>query len=280
MNYRHAYHAGNFADVLKHALLARVVSYLGQKEAGFHVVDSHAGVGVYDLSADPAERTGEWRGGVGRLIGQSLPPRLADYLEPYLGVVRDLNPDGVIRRYPGSPLIATRLGRLQDRYSFNELHPEDHAELAALFAGDRRVRLSCEDGYVTVRAKLPPHERRGLTIIDPPFEVAGEFDRLGRALNDALKRFATGCVMLWYPIKDTAAVDGFLQAAAASGHPRLIAVEQWVREPGGDGPLAGAGLLIANPPYRLAEETEAVLDDLTRRLADGDGAGARLLRLA
>ncbi|MBS1183135.1 MAG: rlmJ [Proteobacteria bacterium] len=280
MNYRHAFHAGNFADVLKHALLARILAYLGRKDAGYRVIDSHAGIGLYDLSADEALRTGEWHGGVGRIRAARLSPALADWLAPWLAAVRAVNGGDDLLLYPGSPAIATALGRLQDRYHFNELHPQDAETLAALYAGDRRVRVGSEDGYITVRAQLPPHERRGVVVIDPPFEELGEFGRLTRALHDARRRFATGCLMIWYPIKDVAAVDAFLQGAAEAGYPRLIAVEQWVRAPGGDGPLAGAGLLIANPPFSLADETEAILPELTRLLGEDEGAGGRVLRIA
>lgn len=280
MNYRHAFHAGNFADVLKHAVLARILAYFARKDAGYRVIDSHAGIGLYDLAGDEALRTGEWQGGVGRIRAARLSPSLSDWLEPWLGALRSVNGGDDLLIYPGSPAIATTLGRLQDRYHFNELHPQDAGTLGALYAGDRRVRLSSEDGYVTVRAQLPPHERRGLVIVDPPFEEAGEFDRLLRAVQDVHKRFATGCLMIWYPIKDIAAVDAFLKGAATVGYPRLIAIEQWIREPGGDGPLSGAGVLIANPPFTLADETEAILPELTRLLGEDDGAGARVLRLA
>lgn len=280
MNYRHAFHAGNFADVLKHAVLARILAYLGRKDAGYRVIDSHAGIGLYDLAGDEALRTGEWHGGVGRVRAARLSPALADWLAPWLSALRAVNGGDDLLLYPGSPAIATALGRPQDRYHFNELHPQDAAALSALYAGDRRVRVGSEDGYVTIRAQLPPRERRGLVIVDPPFEEPGEFDRLTRAVQDARKRFATGCLMIWYPIKDIAAVDAFLKAAAGVGYPRLVAIEQWVREPGGDGPLAGAGVLIANPPFALAGETEAILPELTRLLAEDDEAGGRVLRLA
>lgn len=280
MNYRHAFHAGNFADVLKHAVLARILDYLGRKDAGYRVIDSHAGIGLYDLAADEALRTGEWEGGVGRIRAAHLSPELGEWLGPWLMALRAVNGGDGLLLYPGSPAVATALGRLQDRYHFNELHPQDAATLAALYAGDRRVRVGSEDGYVTVRAQLPPRERRGIVVIDPPFEEPGEFDRLLRAVNDARKRFATGCLMIWYPIKDVATVDAFLQGAIEAGYPRLVAIEQWVREVGGDGPLTGAGVLVANPPFTLADETEAILPELTRLLAQGEGAGGRVLRLA
>lgn len=273
MNYRHAFHAGNFADVLKHAVLAWILTYLGEKDAAWRVIDTHAGVGLYDLAADEALRTGEWTGGVGRVLGASLSEGLTDFLAPWRRVVRDVNGGDDLLVYPGSPTIATRIGRIQDRFHFNELHPEDAAALAALFTGDRRVRVGSEDGYVTVRAQLPPIERRGLLVVDPPFEQAGEFDRLVRAMRDANRRFATGLMLIWYPIKDVDAVAAFRRAAAETGVRRLFAVEQWIRAPGGDGPLAGAGMLLVNPPFTLEDRLRGVLPELTDLMAAGSGAG-------
>lgn len=280
MNYRHAFHAGNFADVLKHAVLARIIAHLARKETGFRVIDTHAGVGLYDLSSDEALRTGEWRDGIGRLRRARPSQALSEFLSPWEGAVRMENGGDDLRVYPGSPRIATDLGRRQDRFVFNELHPEDAEALSALFADDRRVRVDRRDGYVAVRAELPPPERRGLVIVDPPFEVEGEFDRMLKALRDAHKRFATGVMLLWYPIKDVAAVDAFLKAARETGIGRLVAIEQWIRDPEIAGPLAGAGMLVVNAPHLLAEETGAILPELTDILAVGAGAGGRVLPLA
>ncbi|WP_237153688.1 23S rRNA (adenine(2030)-N(6))-methyltransferase RlmJ [Oryzibacter oryziterrae] len=276
MNYRHAYHAGNFADVLKHAVLARILAYLCKKDAAFRVIDTHSGIGLYDLASDEALKTGEWRNGVGRILESDLSEPLRAYLGPWMGAIRAANGDDNLLVYPGSPMIATTLGRLQDRFLFNELHPEDAQQLDALYSADRRVQISRENGYVTVRAQLPPRERRGVVVIDPPFEEAGEFQRMLRAMQDASRRFATGIQLLWYPIKDQDAVDAFLSEAADTGATRLLCIEQWIREPGGDGPLAGAGMLVVNPPYMLAEETRAIMPELIELLADGPGAGGRV----
>jgi 23S rRNA (adenine2030-N6)-methyltransferase len=279
MNYRHAYHAGNFADVLKHAVLANIIAYLGRKDAAFRVIDTHAGIGLYDLASDEALKTGEWQGGVGRILKSDLSAPLQAFLDPWLETIRAANGGDDLLVYPGSPKVATTLGRLQDRFLFNELHPEDAQQLAALYDGDRRVQIGRENGYVTVRAQLPPRERRGLVVIDPPFEEAGEFQRMLRAIEDTSRRFATGSMLLWYPIKDQDAVDAFLSDAAETGVSRLLCIEQWVREPGGDGPLAGAGMLVVNPPYTLADEMRAIMPELIDLLADGPGAGGRVVWL-
>jgi 23S rRNA (adenine2030-N6)-methyltransferase len=277
MNYRHAFHAGNFADVLKHAVLARILDHLCRKEAPWRLLDTHAGTGLYDLASDEARRTGEWHGGIGRIAtGPPLDAGLAAFLAPWLAAVRAVNGGPDLLVYPGSPMVAGALARLQDRLVLVELHPLDADELAARFAGDRRVRVVCEDGFTAVRGQLPPPERRGLVLVDPPFEQPGEFDRIVRAFADARRRFATGIVMAWYPIKVAAAVGAFHAALAEAGHPRLLRIEQWTRTPGGDGPLAGAGLVVMNPPWRLDEDCRAALPALTDRLADGAGSGWRV----
>jgi 23S rRNA (adenine2030-N6)-methyltransferase len=276
MNYRHAFHAGNFADVLKHAVLAQILDHLNAKPAPYRVVDSHAGIGSYDLSADAATRTGEWRNGIARVLGATLEPELQAFLAPYLAVVERANTPGSLQAYPGSPMIVAEMLRAGDRLFANELHPEDGAELAALFARDRRVKVTGEDGYSSLRSLLPPPERRGLAVIDPPFEALDEFARLAGAVADAHRRFATGIVVAWYPMKDLGAVARFHAAVEAAGVERVLRVESWVRTPGGTGPLAGAGLLVVNPPWRLADMAGAAMPALAARLSDGNGAGGRV----
>ncbi|RUU64971.1 23S rRNA (adenine(2030)-N(6))-methyltransferase RlmJ, partial [Mesorhizobium sp. M7A.T.Ca.TU.009.01.1.2] len=178
MNYRHAYHAGNFADVVKHVVLTRLLEYLKQKDKAFRVVDTHAGIGRYDLSSAEAQKTGEWQGGIGRLIDAPFAAPVAALLEPYLKTIRSLNPEGGIQKYPGSPLIARHLMRKQDRLTAIELHPKDAARLRTFFAGDFQARIIELDGWLALGAHLPPKEKRGLVLIDPPFEEAGEFERL------------------------------------------------------------------------------------------------------
>lgn len=168
MNYRHIYHAGNFADVLKHAVLARLVRYMQNKDKAFRVLDTHAGIGLYDLSSEEAQKTGEWQDGIGRLLDAELVPQLADLLEPYLTAVRELNPDGGLQFYPGSPKLARMLFRPQDRLSAMELHPEDFQRLHRLFEGDHHARITELDGWLALGAHLPPKEKRGIVLVDPP----------------------------------------------------------------------------------------------------------------
>ncbi|MFZ4809349.1 MAG: 23S rRNA (adenine(2030)-N(6))-methyltransferase RlmJ [Hyphomicrobiaceae bacterium] len=275
MNYRHAFHAGNFADVLKHATLALVLAHLARKDTPFRVIDTHAGIGLYDLAADPARRTEEWRAGIGRLIGPDadpLPQAMADLLHPYLDAVRAENPSGTLRAYPGSPLLARHFLRPQDRLILNELHPEDAADLTALFARDKQTKVLQLDGWVALKALLPPRERRGAILIDPPFEQPGELVRLTAGLVEAVRRFATGIYLLWYPVKDTKPIQRFHRALAASGLAKMLCVELMIRAPADPTRLNGCGLVILNPPHSLAESLAHLSAFLAERLAIGAGA--------
>jgi 23S rRNA (adenine2030-N6)-methyltransferase len=278
MNYRHAFHAGNFADVLKHAVLARILTHLGEKAAPFRVIDTHAGAGLYDLASEPATRTGEWRDGIGRLIDADLPDDIRALLAPYLAAVRAANPGGGLRRYPGSPLIALGLMRPQDRLVACELEPGAAAALAAHLRRDTRARAVKIDGWVALNAYVPPKERRGVVLIDPPYEDKHDFVRLADALAAAQRKWATGIFLLWYPIKERSGPDRLAAAlrrgAAAKTAPKILRAEvEWT--PDASGRLSGAGLIVVNPPWRLAEELEqrllpALLSVLGRR-AVGQG---------
>jgi 23S rRNA (adenine2030-N6)-methyltransferase len=279
MNYRHAYHAGNFADVVKHAVLALVIEHLKLKPAPFRVIDTHAGIGLYDLSSEPAQKTGEWREGIGRVMQAELAPPVANLLAPYLGVVRALNADGPLLRYPGSPLIARALMRDADRLIVNELHPEDQQELKALFGRERQVKVMELDAWTAVKALLPPPERRGVVLIDPAFEEAGELDRLVAALSEAAKRFAGGTYLLWYPIKELRPVAAFRRNVAALALPKAMAIELIIRAGDDETRLNGAGLIAVNAPFTLATNLKILLPELARVLAQGKGAGFRLEEL-
>jgi 23S rRNA (adenine2030-N6)-methyltransferase len=280
MNYRHAYHAGNFADVLKHAVLALVIEHLKLKPTPFRIIDTHAGVGLYDLTAAAALKTGEWREGIGRIAAADLPKEAADSLAPYLGVVRGLNGKGTLTRYPGSPLVARRLMRACDRLVVNELHPEDHIALRQLFARDAQTKVLALDGWIALKSLLPPKERRGVVLVDPAFEEPGELDRLVEGLKDAARRFATGTILLWYPIKDARSVASFRRRIAGLALAKALAVELMIRSPDDPARLNGAGLVLINAPFTLPQKLEVLLPQLARLLAQGEGAGFRLQELA
>lgn len=279
MNYRHVYHAGNFADVVKHAALALCLDHLKKKEAPFRVVDVHGGIGRYDLAGVEAGRTLEYADGIGRLMGVDaapIPEGASEALAPYLDIVRTLNEDGRLALYPGSPEIAARMLRAHDRLVVNELHPEDHASLAANYAGDRRVKAMALDAWTALKALLPPPERRGLVLVDPPFEQRGEFEKMAQGLAEAARRFATGTFLLWYPIKDPASVDAFYRAIAPLALEKTLRAELLVRAPVDPAKLNGCGLFVVNPPFTLEEKLAALLPFLSERLAKSEGAGFRL----
>ncbi|KQX41357.1 MULTISPECIES: 23S rRNA (adenine(2030)-N(6))-methyltransferase RlmJ [unclassified Ensifer] len=275
MNYRHIYHAGNFADVLKHAVLARLVTYLQQKEKAFRVLDTHAGIGLYDLSSEEAQKTGEWRDGVGRLLEGELPPEIAVILAPYLSSIRALNPGSELTLYPGSPKLARMLFRPQDRLSAMELHPDDYETLHRLFDADFQSRVTELDGWLALGAHLPPKEKRGLILVDPPFEKEGEYERLVDGLARGYRRFTGGVYCLWYPLKQGAPIKAFHEALKALDIPKMLCAELSVRSDRETTGLSGSGLIIVNPPFTLKSELDLLLPFLKTRLGQDRFASSR-----
>jgi 23S rRNA (adenine2030-N6)-methyltransferase len=269
MNYRHAFHAGSFADVLKHAILARVLVHLRGKTTPFRVIDLHAGAGLYDLASQEAGRTGEWRDGIGRLFDAALPAEAGALLAPYLAAVRSCNPDGALHHYPGSPLIACALLRPQDRLVACELEPAAAAALANRLRAIRQAKAIAIDGWVALGAYVPPNERRGLVILDPPYEQPDEFARLSAGLAAALRKWPTGIYVAWYPIKGREGPDALAGALRRSGIEKALRLEMTVAAPTADGRLSGCGVIVVNPPWRLQSEAEIMLAALSDRLARG-----------
>lgn len=283
MNYRHIYHAGNFADVVKHATLALIIEHLKLKSAPFRIIDTHAGIGRYELTAIEAEKTGEWRDGIGRLLREPLPAEIAELMAPYLAAVTAENPGwrpgADLAVYPGSPVIARNMLRSGDALVVNELHPEDYTTLARTMARDKQTKVMNQDGWTALKALLPPKERRGVILIDPPFEQPGELARLTAALTDAVRRFATGTFVLWYPIKDQRPVFAFRREMVERGFEKLLSVELLVKPTNTDG-LAGCGLAILNPPYGLKEKLDVLLPFLAEIFAQSPGASSEVRWLA
>jgi 23S rRNA (adenine2030-N6)-methyltransferase len=276
MNYRHSFHAGNFADVAKHAVLARILVYLAQKEAPFRFIDTHAGAGRYDLKSAEAKRSPEWLDGVGRLMKASPPPAVAAFLEPYLRAVGPSDATGTPLSYPGSPAIAQALMRPQDRLALCEAHPEERETLIVAMGRDSRLSIVGTDGYVALNAYVPPKERRGLVLIDPPFEEPEEPARVEQALSRAIRKWPAGVYAAWRPIRDRTADAHFLNAIAALKIPAILRLELDVG-PGpagahGQEPLARTGLLVVNPPHTLPAEARLVFPWLAGCLArEGKG---------
>lgn len=259
MNYRHAFHAGNHADVLKHATLTRVLQYMLEKPKPFLFLDTHAGIGRYDLDARPARRTGEADDGIRRLWAL---PRVPAPLKTYLSLVRKLN-HGDLRWYPGSPAIARLLLRPEDRIELCELHPQDAQALKRATAGDKRVNVRRENGYHALKALLPPPERRGVILVDPPYEVPDEAEQMVRGFVQAHRRFATGTYLFWYPIKDRGPVDTLHAKLAETGARRQLVAELCLRPPDSPETLNGSGLVIVNPPFGLESWLDEVLSILS-----------------
>jgi 23S rRNA (adenine2030-N6)-methyltransferase len=268
MNYRHEFHAGNFADVLKHVFLTRALLHLRRKDKPFRYIDTHAGAGLYDLEGPEAMRSGEAREGVLRLLeGADLGPA-AEWLAPYLDLVRAA---GAPKFYPGSPLIAKSLLRKQDKALLCEMLPQAAKDLRANLAWDARIKLLEIDGYQGLGAFLPPPERRGLVLIDPPYERRDEYERIFAVLRDALKKWPSGIFMIWLPVKESAVVEAFSSAVATLA-PKFLCVDLCVEKPAPGRSLAQTGLVVVNPPFGLAEEAERFMPVLTRILARGEGA--------
>lgn len=258
MNYRHAYHAGNFADVLKHVLLSRILVYLTRKPAPVRFIDTHAGIGRYDLGSAEAERTGEWRDGIGRLDRDGMTSAEQLLFAPYLEAVGSREPDGRPLTYPGSPALAQRLLRAADRLLLCEMHPTDAVQLRASVRGDARVTVLAQDGYRGLKGAVPPPERRGVVLIDPPFEEREEFASMVTGFDDAYRRWPTGIYALWYPIKDDLPVHAFLHRLREKAAPRLLEAEVFREEDERSG-LRGSGLVVVNPPYVLKDEARQIL---------------------
>lgn len=269
MNYSHDFHAGNFADVLKHIFLTRILSHLAAKAAPFRYIETHAGSGIYDLSGPEAARTAEWRGGIGQLTAKPLPAPAQDLIEPYLRIVTPfLESDRP--RYPGSPAIARALLRREDRMILCELHPRAFQSLKDNLPRDARIKAIEIDGYTGLKAFIPPVERRGLVLIDPPFEDANEFARLGDAIAAAWRKWATGLYLIWYPVKEGGQVASFARDLVRSGVKPILRIELHIEAVKATSSLSRCGLVIVNPPYRLDAEAEIILPNLSRRLALGE----------
>jgi 23S rRNA (adenine2030-N6)-methyltransferase len=310
MNYRHAFHAGNFADVVKHAVLTRILVHLRGKPAAFRVIDTHAGAGTYDLAGEEASRSGEWRGGIARLLAAPIAPAVQALLKPYLDVVASLNnastpparaairrddpnrdnsnqnerpldsrlhgndrlasaspgTEYVLTTYPGSPALARAFLRSQDRLVACELEPKAYALLADNLARDRRIKTVAIDGWTALNAYVPPSERRGIIVVDPPFEEAQDFTRLAHGLETAHRKWASGIYLLWYPIKGRQEPDALARRLKRSSIARILRAELAVGATPAQGPLGGCGLIVVNPPWTLENELAAMLPELAKAL--------------
>ena len=281
MNYRHAFHAGGFADVIKHIVLVRILLHLQEKPAAFRVIDTHAGAGLYELTSDEARRGGEWLTGIARLMQARLSEATATLVKPYLDIIRAFNPERDLKAYPGSPLIARALLRPQDRLTACEIEPKARKRLVDGLRRDTQARVVDLDGWVALPAFVPPKERRGLVLIDPSYEQKDEFERLAEGFTQAFLKWPTGSYLLWYPVKSRRAADKLAQhvaeAVGAGPSPgKCLRLEFSVAPQAAGAALASAGLLIVNPPWTLLGELKSILPELQKPLGQGGAARFRL----
>ncbi len=271
LSYRHAYHAGNHADVLKHLILLRIAEYMAEKPAPFWIIDTHAGAGRYALESAHASKLGEYRDGIGRLWNASgLPPAAKDYVD----IVRQLNPDDTLKHYPGSPWLARQMLRDCDRLRLYEMHTSDAKLLLECFKGTgREVAITDGDGFIGLKAILPPPPRRALVLIDPSYETKSDYGAVVKALQEALKRFPTGTYALWYPMLSK------LESRQLPDRLKRLGAKDWlhatleVKAPAKDGfGMNGSGMFIINPPWTLEKTLHETLPKLTELLAQGPGA--------
>lgn len=272
MNYRHAFHAGNHADVLKHAILLFCLNALKKKPAPFAVLDTHAGRGLYDFQSDESARSPEWLDGVSRLWTWPDPPPL---IARYLDALRSFNADGSLRTYPGSPALVTTNLRDEDVLIACELHPEEHAALKRALPRQANVQVHARDGWEALGALLPPAQKRGLVLIDPPYEAPDELAHTARALGPALKRFGHGVYLWWRPLKSESALNAADAEARAQGARETLRADLWVAQPTPEGRLVGSSVFLINPPFGLRDALKEALPFLAEALTKGQ-SGWRL----
>ncbi|UCQ17993.1 23S rRNA (adenine(2030)-N(6))-methyltransferase RlmJ [Edwardsiella tarda] len=269
LSYRHSFHAGNHADVLKHTVQSLIIEALKEKEKPFLYLDTHAGAGRYLLSGEHAEKTGEYLEGIARLWQQD---DLPTELEPYMMAVRHFNRSGQLRYYPGSPLIARQLLREQDRLHLSELHPSDFPLLRAEFQKDERARVVRENGYQQLKSQLPPASRRGLILIDPPYELKSDYQDVVKGIQEGYKRFATGTYALWYPVVLRQNIKRLVHALEESGIRRILQIELAVRPDSDQRGMTASGMIVINPPWKLEGQMRSVLPWLHQALVP-EGTG-------
>jgi len=269
LNYRHAFHAGSFADVFKHAVLCRILAHLRGKESAFRVIDTHAGAGLYDLSGPEAGRSGEWKDGIARLLVAELPKPVAALLQPYLDVMGALNERDELKLYPGSPALVRAWLRPQDKLTACELHPETFRELSRTLQRDVRIKTLEIDGWTALKAYVPPKERRGLVLVDPSFERDDEFHNLAESFAAAHRKWPTGIYALWYPIKGRSGPDAFAKRLRRLTIPKILRAELIVSALSDPSRLNGSGLILVNPPWTLENELKILLPTLAGILGRG-----------
>ncbi|NOH71168.1 23S rRNA (adenine(2030)-N(6))-methyltransferase RlmJ [Vibrio pectenicida] len=268
LSYRHSFHAGNHADVLKHIVQSLILNALKQKDKPFVYHDTHSGVGRYDLTHEWAEKTGEYKNGIARVWQQTDIP---EELQSYLDAIKGLNNDQNLRYYPGSPRVARTHLRQQDRMVLSELHPSDYPLLEQEFARDRQVSIYKEDGFKRLKASLPPKERRGLVLIDPPYELAKEYRDVVQAIHHSHKRWATGIFAIWYPVVNRCDIEDMIDALEGLGIRKILQIELGVAADTSEHGMTASGMIVINPPWKLESQMQAILPFLKESIAPVTG---------
>ncbi|NOH29481.1 23S rRNA (adenine(2030)-N(6))-methyltransferase RlmJ [Vibrio mediterranei] len=268
LSYRHSFHAGNHADVVKHIVQSLILNSLKNKEKPFVYHDTHSGVGRYDLTHEWSEKTGEYKQGIGRIWGNAdIPEDIASYIES----IETLNNSDTLRYYPGSPRVARAHLRPQDRMVLTELHPSDFPLLEQEFHRDRQVKIFKEDGFKRLKGSLPPAERRGLVLIDPPYELAREYRDVVTAISQSYKRWATGIYAIWYPVVNRYDIDDMIEGLEGLGIRKILQIELGVSPDTNERGMTASGMIVINPPWKLEQQMNAILPYLKDKIAPATG---------
>lgn len=269
LSYRHIYHAGNHADILKHLVVSEICRHFIKKEAPFFYLDTHAGIGQYSLDSEQAQKNKEFQTGIARLLeAENLPEPVEQLLE----IVRDMNPDGELEFYPGSPKIVDYYVRQKDKLHLCELHPNDYPLLAALFPNKRRANVVKDNGFTAVKAMLPPPQKRGFVLMDPPYEVKKDYQYVVQALQEGYKRFPQGTYAIWYPVLNRKQANDLLRSVEATKIRNVLLLEMNIRDTEKERGMAGSGMIVVNPPWTLEQSANQFLPVLTDLLAEDDQA--------
>ncbi|WP_172561792.1 23S rRNA (adenine(2030)-N(6))-methyltransferase RlmJ [Vibrio furnissii] len=268
LSYRHSFHAGNHADVVKHIVQSLILSALQQKDKPFVYHDTHSGVGRYDLTHEWSEKTGEYKQGIARLWQQTEVP---EDIHSYLEAIKALNDDGELRYYPGSPRVARAHLRSHDRMVLTELHPSDYPLLEQEFHRDRQVAIFKEDGFARLKASLPPKERRGLVLIDPPYELAKEYRDVVQAIAQSYKRWATGIYAIWYPVVNRCDIEDMIEGLQGLGIRKILQIELGVSPDTNERGMTASGMIVINPPWKLESQMQRILPFLKEAIAPATG---------
>ncbi|OTQ29648.1 23S rRNA (adenine(2030)-N(6))-methyltransferase RlmJ [Gilliamella apicola] len=263
LSYRHSYHAGNHADVLKHIVLTLCINALKEKEKPFLYLDTHSGAGRYLLKSEHSEKTGEYLSGINLLWQQ---PNIPELLNTYLSVIKRYNPFSELKYYPGSPLIAKQLLRQQDKLNLTELHPTDYPLLRQEFSKDKRAKVLHEDGFAQLKSKLPHEFRRGIILIDPSYEIKDDYQIIPKALFEAYKRFATGVYLIWYPVVSRTQTQKMIDSIIKLGIRRISQFELAIKPDNNQKGMTASGILVINPPWKLHEQMQTILPWLKNTL--------------